>query len=1522
MPAALELFELAREAAWDDSKHPRGQPGNSGQFGSSTTGPTVVSAQPDTRPLPPGPQQKAKSGGAGQGKGGKKKPLRSGSTQATADQVSGPPPRSMKRGDSGPDVQRLQILLRGLGISANLNSDGSFGPQTEQAVRAAQERLGLKPNGHATISLMRKLADAVKLSPCIHESEVLDLATRVLEAGEPGYGGSMVALVPSREDAERLAVEDGLPEYDLHVTLAYLGAGADFDAEARSDIVNRIRDAFADLGQIKGDGFGVAAFNPNGDDPCVVLLLGGDELAQAHDATLEALDGVGIPEQRQPWVAHTTLRYTDDPSTDEYADLTGPVVFDRVRIAFAGEITDIPLSTTEANRYRHGWILLHPSLSDEELARDYGDELDRHDFPDGSLVARSQGVLTVEVPDGAGRRVVATPSPTQARAWADHIEEHRSGDGLDVEQDGDRTVLRFVDDDDEGDDFDLSRQESDEFLDALRDLAYEVEDHQTVPDDIDEYAHERDYERETESLRVLEFRLNQARGPNGRWIDEVASQLDLGSPEATARLHSDLRDVAVRGEREAERTRGLHAQIASHRRIQGDLSNGRPLTDDQRRALQSVAAQLPHTERELRDRTGRTLAYGSRGGVTWHLSTDHNGEPNYRLRFPDGSVRDFTFDEFDRLLAKLTTRESHLSALQLLHIVERFNPDQLRGKDVGIHVGNPGRWIKAALGVTDTPDEPLSRGEIRTPHARVTVRLPRRKPRIDDRVEGPGGRRGRILAIEPEVDTRVIRPGETKVRAGQLHPASFRVRWDDDGSVQTIPQQRVFDPVKDPTKTFVTDAEQASQRMDTALAGPPQPTTPAERLADKIAAGAVVGRDRQTALDVVRRAAGMKPEPRPRSREEIADMVGRGEISVEDGAAMIAGPPTSVPEVPTGGAKEGAAALEAAPASLITGRGLSTAQKSALRNYQDQGAHDRINNALRQGQDVSKMARVAQIDAALASSPLTDDVVTYRGAHGEAIFGDPSTWPADLTGFEWTDPAYQSTSTQYTSARGFGGEHSVVLQMRVPAGTSAVAMSRYEIPGKYRRPDEAELLLDRGLHMRVVGDRLVDDGRLVPTRVLDVEVVPAARPSAPSVPTAPSSAKPFPPGQHSWSGHDGIDVTDAEEAGFPSFPQSRQLEINDRVRSGGGAALRGEGARYGSHPDRSVTVSPERQAEIRAAIEDIAFRDGRRVGAGQYVDMKTVREGLGGRFSRVEVDNVIAEMNRTPDWTVSPESNQKTLTPRARLAAVVIGNQDKHVIAISRRGPIPPASAPSVPTKATPARKAAKKAAATTGDLTGASGLSSDPQVRAVQVDNRIRAAYQAVLDRKPNKATNEWVMLSDLRAELGDSVSRPEVDAALVRMGRGDYDGPGSPYIVPESNQSALTQANRDGAVHFGGQNKHAIRFGDASPRPLPAAPRPAKKAVSKATPSKAVGKVAAAKATKAPAAKRAPKVPFDAAALAERISRETSPDLRGDLLARLTLDQLRQVYGQVLMRPAPARVRTKAALIDAIAKNRRLTY
>lgn len=82
----------------------------------------------------------------------------------------------MKRGggDNDPEqVRQLQALLGVLGLGKPPTS-GDFDATTEAAVKAAQERLGLKPTGRASSALLNRLIDAHALSPCVQRSADVD----------------------------------------------------------------------------------------------------------------------------------------------------------------------------------------------------------------------------------------------------------------------------------------------------------------------------------------------------------------------------------------------------------------------------------------------------------------------------------------------------------------------------------------------------------------------------------------------------------------------------------------------------------------------------------------------------------------------------------------------------------------------------------------------------------------------------------------------------------------------------------------------------------------------------------------------------------------------------------------------------------------------------------------------------------------------------------------------------------------------------------------------------------------------------------------------------------------------------------------------------------------------------------------------------------------------------------------------------------------------------------------------------
>ena len=82
------------------------------------------------------------------------------------------------------------------------------------------------------------------------------------------------------------------------------------------------------------------------------------------------------------------------------------------------------------------------------------------------------------------------------------------------------------------------------------------------------------------------------------------------------------------------------------------------------------------------------------------------------------------------------------------------------------------------------------------------------------------------------------------------------------------------------------------------------------------------------------------------------------------------------------------------------------------------------------------------------------------------------------------------------------------------------------------------------------------------------------------------------------------------------------------------------------------------EARIRAAYHKLA-REPR-----AWVSLTRLRPLLGDDVTKAQVDKVLRRMNRMPDVRIIPESNQKVLTKEDRAAAVIIGNQAKHLILI------------------------------------------------------------------------------------------------------------------------------------------------------------------------------------------------------------------------------------------------------------------
>ncbi len=178
--------------------------------------------------------------------------------------------------------------------------------------------------------------------------------------GGDHLSGAMIALMPTEDDARRLRIGGGEKAEQLHLTLYFLGEGEDWSEEDRTSLINVLIDKVNEIPTdvIEARVFGVSHWNGDGEGPCWVLNVTQPIQEKASEfVDIEGARSIAagallrtelfqtIPTQYSPWVPHVCLAYTDDLSlTKELQKRLGSISFDRIRVAFAGEYTDVFLN--------------------------------------------------------------------------------------------------------------------------------------------------------------------------------------------------------------------------------------------------------------------------------------------------------------------------------------------------------------------------------------------------------------------------------------------------------------------------------------------------------------------------------------------------------------------------------------------------------------------------------------------------------------------------------------------------------------------------------------------------------------------------------------------------------------------------------------------------------------------------------------------------------------------------------------------------------------------------------------------------------------------------------------------------------------------------------------------------------------------------------------------------------------------------------------------------------------------------
>lgn len=176
-----------------------------------------------------------------------------------------------------------------------------------------------------------------------------------LIAAAEEHTSAMIALIPSETDLTRLALEKGEPKEELHLTLWFLGEASDYSQDTRDQLETDLRSAIyeLDICSVTGRAFGINHWNPESDDPAWVLAIGnveeGNNLEDFKAITQESfanIEDLQIPYNHTPWCPHVTLAYDPDLDTLKRIgfDKLGEITFDKIRLAFGGEVRDISLA--------------------------------------------------------------------------------------------------------------------------------------------------------------------------------------------------------------------------------------------------------------------------------------------------------------------------------------------------------------------------------------------------------------------------------------------------------------------------------------------------------------------------------------------------------------------------------------------------------------------------------------------------------------------------------------------------------------------------------------------------------------------------------------------------------------------------------------------------------------------------------------------------------------------------------------------------------------------------------------------------------------------------------------------------------------------------------------------------------------------------------------------------------------------------------------------------------------------------
>ena len=152
--------------------------------------------------------------------------------------------------------------------------------------------------------------------------------------------GGMIALYPRQHDLEQLVVDDpkAEPIEDLHMTVIFLGE--DVRGQDPTELISQLDYVSQNYSPIEAQAFAHALFNPKGDEPCAVYLIGDNiDIVDLYNDLKRFVEDKypGSKEQHPVYTPHITAGYG---TPIDKLTFTGPITLDRIGLRWPGHDQD------------------------------------------------------------------------------------------------------------------------------------------------------------------------------------------------------------------------------------------------------------------------------------------------------------------------------------------------------------------------------------------------------------------------------------------------------------------------------------------------------------------------------------------------------------------------------------------------------------------------------------------------------------------------------------------------------------------------------------------------------------------------------------------------------------------------------------------------------------------------------------------------------------------------------------------------------------------------------------------------------------------------------------------------------------------------------------------------------------------------------------------------------------------------------------------------------------------------------